>query len=322
LTVSEVLRAEYRSQGWVGVVAAGFAGDGGRRLWRLAGGFSDLEAGRAASWHDRMLAGSITKLLTATAALQLIGEGALRLDESANTYLRRLKLADERVTIRHLLTHTGGVSSDFEHFADAAPDSPATVLGDVVKVDFEPGTSRVYSNGGYTVLGEVIAGACASDIPRVLTERVLGPLGMSSSSLATIWPDDVGPGYEVTDGRAEAVARKVPSVPAAGGLCTTLEDLAHFVAGWRGLLPAGLAEEALSPQAERDGGGHQGFGWLLARSDAGPIVGHGGGVLGFSSSLLWMPESGLCSILMTNRVGAAEAANLKLLQAIGADVVW
>jgi CubicO group peptidase (beta-lactamase class C family) len=314
--VLPVLRAEFRTCGLVGLVAAGFEPGRTEPAWAVAGGFRDIDAAEPAGVGDRMLAGSVSKLLAATAVLVLVADGVVALDDSANVHLRSLRLTSDAVTIHHLLTHTAGVPSEFEHFLVEAPESAASVLGEVVEVEGTPGTSRIYSNGGYAVLGEVIAGATGRPVRSVIAERVLEPLGMGCSSLAVRWPADVGPGYDIDDSRPVAVERKVPSVPCAGGLCTTVADLGRFVGGWASLLPADLAASALAPHAERDFDGQQGFGWLLSTGPGGDrVAGHSGGVMGFSASVLWLPDRGVSTIAMTNRAGPAETVNAALLAA-------
>ena len=310
----DLLKTLAHDNGLVGVVAAGFRDDGRTHAWTIAGGYADLEAERAVTVDERMLAGSISKLPTAVAVLQLVAEGAIALDDPANEHLRSLRVASDDVTIRQLLTHTAGVSSAFEHFTEVVGD-PRDVLGDVVDVDFEPGSRWEYSNGGYTVLGEVLAGVDRRAAADVITDRVLRPLDMSSSTFAHRWPDDVGPGYGVdADGQVEVQPSTVPSVLAPGGLVTTVADLGRFVAGWRDLLPDDLADAAITPQVTIAEGRDQGFGWVVSTHGT-RVAGHAGGVLAGSSSLLWCPDTGDVTALLTNRAAIAETVNVALLRA-------
>ena len=289
-----------------------FDDNGTAPVWHLAGGWADLEADRPVVITDRMLAGSISKLFTATTALHFVATGALELDAPANRYLTTPRIETDDVTIRHLLMHHGGTSNEFEHFVANVPP-PAELLGDVVAVTFEPGSRYEYSNAGYTLLGEAIASVAGVTISEALTDIVLTPLHMTTSSFALAWPDDVGPGYKARDNVFSELRRIVPSVPAAGGLVTTVDDLAKFVAGWRSLLPDELSHAAMTPQGARDTGGHVGFGWIVGAD----LVGHAGGTMSYSSSLLWNPSTGRCGILITNRHAPAETINALLMQATG-----
>jgi D-alanyl-D-alanine carboxypeptidase len=307
------IKQAYTSHGLVGVVAAAFTDDGATERWGAAAGYTDLEAHAACTLDTRMLAGSISKLFTAVTALQLVAEGSLDLDAPANQYLQGMRVESDAVTARHLLTHTSGVSSAFNHYVEVVPPA-AEILGDVVALDFEPGAQRIYSNGGYTVLGEVIAGITGTSVVDAISSRVLVPLAMADSSFATAWPDGVGPGYEAVDGRAAPLPKVIPSVPAAGGLVTTTRDLARFVAGWQSLLPSELAEQAVTPQVAIAEGGSQGFGWILGAD----VRGHAGGTLTYSSSLLWWPAEGAVHVVITNRQADAQGINVGLRAVSGA----
>ncbi len=304
----DALQNAYRANGLVGVVAGAYGGDGAIPRWRIAGGYADLDAGRAVELDTRMLAGSISKLFTAVTALTLVASGDLDLHGSANAYLQSLKLASDDVTVFQLLTHTAGVSSAFEHYLEVAPPA-VDMLGSVVALDFEPGDRREYSNGGYTVLGEVIAGVTGKPVVDAICETVLVPLGMEASTFAESWPADVGPGYRNEDGRAVEMERLVPSVPSAGGLVATVDDLARFVAGWRTLLPADLARDAMTQRVARAEGGGQGYGWIVGEES----VGHAGGTHTYSSSLLWRVSDGFVSVMITNTdFSAVEALSASL----------
>ena len=97
----------------------------------------------------------VTALVTATAVLRLAAEGRLGLDDRANAHLRAVRLADNSVTVRELLSHTGGVDDPAALFGDSIPDL-ATLMGPVISCGGPRGTVQP-SNGGYAVLGQLIA---------------------------------------------------------------------------------------------------------------------------------------------------------------------
>lgn len=280
------VQAAFGTLGLVGVIAAGFEAGVSGTGWIISGGFADLETGEALLPGRAMLAGSITKLLTATLTLRLVGEGLVALDDSANRYLSSLRLASDAATIRQLLTHTAGVSSDLEHFVEEVPPA-ARLLGHEVAIDFSAGTQHRYSNGGYAVLGELISHVRGSPYSEIVDWELFRPLGMTESAILTRWRDDAPKGYIIRDGSAFLADAKVPSVPAAGGLYTTAADLGRFLAGWRSLLPDDLAAAAVSPQVAIPGGGWQGYGWRVSNEAGETLLRHGGGVLGFRASLMW-----------------------------------
>ena len=264
-----------------------------------------------------MLAGSITKLVTAVVVLRLVAEELVELDGPANRHLSSLRLESDIVTLRQLLTHTAGVTSSFQHFVDAVPPT-AAVLGTSVGVEFRPGSDHRYSNGGYAVLGQLVADVRGVPYGDVVETEVFDTLGMADSAILLRWPEDAPCGYVVSDGVAVLADRKVPSVPAAGGLYTTVADLGRFLAGWRSLLPRELAVAAVSPQLDLGEGRYQGYGWRMIDSDGQRVAGHGGGVLGFRSSLLWNLDSGNASAVLANSENdATERLNRSLLAASG-----
>ncbi len=298
-----------------GVAAGGAAAGGGDPVWTVARGWASLDRAEALRGAHRFPAYSITKLITATAALRLVAGGRLALDDPANEHLRTVRLADDAVTIRELLSHTGGVDSPGELFASSIP-SLASLTGPVLPCSGPRGTFR-YSNGGYAMLGQLITDVTGSAYPAAAAALVLQPLGMAGSSFPASWLDtDAVTGYQLADdGTFEPVAGQVCTIPAAGGLWATAADLARFGRGWASLLPAGLAGEALRPHADRDPAGAQiGLGWLLHRPK--DVAGHAGGGPGAATSLLVQLSTGRASVAMTSRLVPIEAVNARLLRPI------
>lgn len=300
--------------GLPGLVLAGQAegpADGPARVWTVARGWASLGPAGLLRGDHRFPAWSITKLITATAVLRLVADGQVSLDGAASQYLRRIRLADDGVTVRELLSHTGGVDSPGELFAASVPDL-RSVTGPVLGCSGQRG-SFAYSNGGYAALGQLIADLTGTSYEEAVTAQVLAPLGMSSSSFPASWPGSGAiTGYRLAqDGSFEPVPAQVTTISAAGGLWTTAADLVRFGLGWRSLLPAGLDREALTPQAARDPVGAQiGLGWLLNRPK--DVCGHAGGGHGAATSLIIRLSTGQPSVAMTNRLIPVEPVNARL----------
>jgi hypothetical protein len=224
--------------GMAGLVLAG-AGTGGP--WVLAIGWADLDRGTALTSGHRFPAYGGSSLVAATA-----------------------------VTVRELLSHTAGADNPPELFADEVP--PITDLyGPVVGCGGMRGKVRP-SNGGFGVLGQIVADVTGMPFPAAVSRLVLRPLGMTSSSFPAraqdIAPDAVT-GYEVDpDGRFVQVPAKVCTLPAAGGLWAAPGDVLRLATGWSSLLPPELSREALKPQT-----GHMGLGWLLTSGGATAVHG-------------------------------------------------
>jgi len=303
--------------GLPGLALAGAGGAGGSAgpAWSLAQGWASLEPAKALQARHRFPAYSITKLITATVVLRLVAEGRVALDDPANRHLRTVRLADDAVTVRELLTHTGGVASPGELFASTVPELVA-LAGPVMACPGPRGTFR-YSNGGYGMLGQLIADTTGSGYQEAAGSLVLRPLGMTDSFFPGGWPDrDAVTGYELTDdGSFAEVPAHVCTLPAAGGLWASAPDLALFAVAWDSLLPAELAREALRPQASRGAPGtHMGLGWLLHQDK--DLAGHAGGGVGAATSLILHLGSGRASVAMTNRHVPIEPVNARLLRPV------
>jgi CubicO group peptidase (beta-lactamase class C family) len=285
--------------------------------WILARGWADLDQERALRPDHRFPAYSITKLITAVAVLRLVAYGAVRLDAPANGFLRDLQLADPEVTVRELLTHTAGADTPATLFANQVP-ALATLTGPVLGCSGQRGTYE-YSNGGYVALGQLIAGVSGEPYEAAVSRLVLRPLGMDRSWYPQRWPDDPDAvtGYELADGAFQATTG-ICTLPAAGGLWSTAADLLRFGRGWRRLLPAELAAEALRPQATRpDTGVQAGLGWHV--NQARGVHGHAGGGQGGATSLIISAGGDRIHVALTNRLIPIEPVNAKVLKALAGN---
>lgn len=295
--------------GLVGLVVAGATRDG--EPWVTAHGWANLADGDALLPRHPFPAHAITEVITATAVLRLVADGRVGLDEPANAYLRTVRLADDAVTVRQLLSHTDGVDNPDPLFADTVPDL-VSVIGPVVACGGQRGTFD-YRYGGYAVLGQLITDVTASRYEDAATRMVLEPLGMRDSWFPHSPPASVVTGHRLTDdGLFEPEPTRVSTVPSVGGLWTTATDLVRFGRSWSTLLPGDLAREALRPQAERGQGpgGQAGLGWgLVLPKD---IAGHPGASSGFSASLIIRPSTGQPWVVVTNRQVLVEAVNERL----------
>ena len=253
-------------------------GDPGLPPWVVAAGHANLEENQPLEPGCRFPVPGATTLVTVVAVLRLVAAGRLDLDAPANDRLRAVRLASDAVTVRDVLRHTGGVDSPVRLYADAVADL-ADLMGPVIACDGPRGTPWP-SNGGYGVLGQLIADVTGMPYAEAATRLVLGPLGLHDSRFPAR-AADIGSGavtgYTVTPGGAlEPYPRQVPTLQAVAGLWATGADLVRLGTGWPSLLPAALTREALTPQTEADrgGGSRVGLGLLL---DGGTAVTGGGG---------------------------------------------
>jgi CubicO group peptidase (beta-lactamase class C family) len=290
--------------------------------WVIAQGWADLDRGEILGTGHRFPASGATALVTATAVLRLVADGALALDARANDHLRTVRLADDTITVRELLSHTAGVNSPAaaDMMTDSVPEL-VTLVGPVLACDGPRGVVRP-SNGGYAALGQLIADVTGSPYPGAAARLVLEPLGMSGSSFPAR-PADIGPGavtgYAVTQAGALVPAGEmISALPAAGGLWAPPADLARLAAGWSSLLPAALADEALTPQAAAEAGQPRaGLGWII--SPRGDIGLHAGAQAGATAAVLVRIRDRQARVIMTSTFTSLEPIHDRVLRAWGAS---
>ncbi len=319
----------------------------------------DGELAHAAGLGERYLGGpppdaatvfriaSMTKSFTASAVLALRDDGAVRLDDPAETYVPELRgwppvSADAaRVSIRHLLTMTAGFPTD-DPWGDRQQGLPlaefAAFLDGGVRFNWAPGTRFEYSNLGFAILGRVITAVTGAAYPDYVRDRLLRPLGLTSTG----YEAEEFAGTELARGyrRAPAGWSEVPFEPCGafapmGGIFSCVADLSRWVSGFAGAFPPGdpqaggphpvrraTRREMQLPQvltgwdaapsfpgngAATPPGGY-GFGLFVTEHPAlGRIVSHSGGYPGFGSNMCWHPATGTGVITLGNSTYAAMA---------------
>jgi CubicO group peptidase (beta-lactamase class C family) len=306
----------------LGVAALALAGGApGGPGWVIAEGWADLDRTEPLGTGHRFPASGATALVTATAVLRLVADKALALDTRANEHLRTVRLADDTITVRELLSHTAGVSSPpaAEMMAASVPEL-VTLTGPVLACDGPRGVVQP-SNGGYAALGQLVADVTGSPYAGAATRLVLEPLGMSASSFPARTAD-IGPGavtgYSVTrHGTLAPVTEMISAVPAAGGLWAPPADLVRLAAGWSSLLPAALADEALTPVAAEPGQGRAGLGWLI--SPRGDIALHAGAQDGATAAVLVRIRDRHARVILASSLTSLEMVHDRVLRAWGAS---
>ncbi len=294
--------------GLAALVLAG--GDPGGAPWVVAKGWADLDRAEVLDPGHRFPAPGVSALVTATAVLRLVGGGRIGLDARASDYLTTVRLGNEAVTVAELLGHTAGVDDPAELFGDHVPDL-ATLAGPVVPCHGPRGEVRP-SNGGYAVLGQLIADVTGTSFAQAVTRLVLDPLGLRDSGFPARMAD-IGEGavsgYSVTaDGTFVSVPARICTIQAVGGLWSTGADLVRLGTGWPSLLPPALARQALIPRISqagtrpggtRPGGAGVGLGWLIGAGGA--TAAHRGMGSDATASLLNRVRDNRTHVVLTSR---------------------
>ena len=292
--------------GLVGLALAGANAPG--QAWTAVAGWASLERGEPLGPDHAFPACQVTMAVTAVAVLCLAAAGRLRLDDPANTYLTTVRLSDDAVTIRDLLTHTAGVTDPEEITAPAVP-ALAAVTGPVFACTGKRGAFG-YCHAGYAALGEVIAERTGLSYQEAVSRLVLRPLGLRQSGFPVGAASRPRPaagcpsvtGYEVAaDGTFAPADGAICVFPAAGGLWSTAADLARFGLGWPSLLPRSLALQALRPHATQPIGVPVGLGWAVnERAGVAGISGMGPGAA--ASLLVSLDGKHACAALANRQI--------------------
>ncbi|MCC6651433.1 MAG: beta-lactamase family protein [Candidatus Eisenbacteria bacterium] len=251
----------------------------------------------------RFNVGSIGKVFTRTAIAQLAEAGKLSLDDRLSKYLPDFPHADS-ITLAMLCAHRSGVGDFFNGAYDALDKKKLAHNRDYLPLFrdqplwFAPGTSQRYSNGGYVLLGEVIAKVSGEDYYDYLAKHVFGPAGMRSTA-ALVEGDGtkgVARGY-TTEGAAQGERDNVATRPArgsaAGGSYSTLADL---LALDRALIGGKLCGKAWASWVT--GGPRPVAGAAPAPAEM-PSFGMAGGAPGLNAE--WLHEGDVVMIVLTNR---------------------
>lgn len=262
----------------------------------------------------RFRLGSITKQFTSMVILQLVAEGKIKLDDRITTHLSDYrKDTGDRITIAQLLNHTSGIPSYTSvpgFFANDSRDpyAPAAFIKKFASGDleFEPGTKWAYNNSAYFLLGAIIEKLTGKTYAEVVQERIFGPLGMKASGydLATPIIPKRASGYQLAGGKyinAQYLDMTIPY--AAGSLYSTVEDLYLWD---RALYTDKLLRDDLKKQMFTPGLHDYAFGWEIKKPKLDDqktelsTIEHGGGIPGFNTLLVRVPERKELVVLLDN----------------------
>jgi D-alanyl-D-alanine carboxypeptidase len=311
------------------VVAAGAPGVLGlvhdqEGTWAGASGLANLDDGSDMTPDLRFRIASVTKPFVATVALQLVAERRLSLDDTVEGWLPGIVPGGQQITVRQLLAHTSGVPDYVEPLVLRLLTSaefrrrtwePAELVayGTSRPPTFSPGTAWSYSNTGYLLLGMIVEEVTGAPISEEIEQRLLDPLGLDTTAFPVDDPrigGDHAHGYELAlDPEGTPLGEPLdyteldPSIAgAAGAMVSTAEDLADFQRALLGgaLLPPELLAEMKTPVAgsppELPYG--LGVGWLA--TSCGRLVGHTGGIFGFSTFAFSSEDGHRQAIMMVN----------------------
>jgi serine beta-lactamase-like protein LACTB len=305
-------------------------------VWTHGYGMSDVEGDVAARDTTGYRLASVSKPLSAVAAMTLVQEHKLDLDAPIQKYCPAFPQKQWPVTTRQLLSHTSGIrhykqgeDPDVEHGAertthyDTIHDALSVFAND--PLEFQPGSKFGYSTYGYTVVGCVIEGASGKKYYDYLREAVLVPAGMEHTvvdNLQTIVPGrtryyDLLDGHLINAGLMDD-SYKIPG----GGLISNVDDMSNFLA-------AMLSHKIVSDQTtmlmwtpvlkENETRGY-GLGFGVGDQHGWQTISHSGGQKGTSTLIYMIPEKNFGVVILTNLEGQGDALH-EVAQAVADELL-
>ena len=286
-------------------------------VWSKGYGMADVAGGVAATPETLFRVGSISKLFTATEIMRHVERGEIELDSELSQQLPEFSIHSrfanaKPITVRSLLAHHSGLPSNrWNGMFTNKPVDLATLERQLAEDSLieAPQTKFNYSNLGFSLLGRIVEVRSHETFATVMQHDILQPLGMTHSTFAPV----------VLDSKGYSQGKELPPVELrdrhAGSLVTSAHDLARFVefvladgraANGQQLLNSATLRSMFQPQfpgLPLDFELRTGLCWGIQGmrvQGAGPIVGHGGGLPGYSAHLSVAPESKLGVVVLAN----------------------
>jgi len=293
----------------------------GKIVWAKGYGYTSSDSLLPVDEHTLFQAASISKPVAALAALALVEEGKIGLDEDVNLYLKGWQVeeneftAEEKVTLRRILSHSAGLTvHGFGGYAsdEEVPDIISILNGEEpansgrIFPDTTPGVQYRYSGGGYTLMQKMLCDVSGKAFPELMEEVVLSKIGMESSGYQQPLPENswnvAARGHRANGEMVEGRWHTYPEM-AAAGMWTTPTDLLKYAmevqksyAGESNLiLSREMTHEMLTPQLN-----NHGIGPGVGGSGDSITFGHGGGNEGFRCNLRAFTKLGQGVAIMTN----------------------
>ncbi len=304
-------------------------------LYRGAHGAANLQLGVPMSPDQVFRLGSVTKQMAAAGVLKLAEDGKLSLEDPLTKFVPGYP-GGNKITVRMLLNHTSGIRS--------YTDMPGVMEGPIQKTvttaqlidtfknekpDFAPGEGWHYNNSGYVLVGAVIEAASGMPWHAYLQQVFFKPLGMQHTGYGNedvaVIPGHVTGYTRVGEQWASAHYLSMTQPHAAGALVSTLDDLKQWNRALHEgkLLKADSYRAMTTPTGKAAEDGY-GYGITAGTLRGEPVLQHGGGIFGFSTYLLYLPDEDVTVAVLYNAdsgrpgmLGTGRIANLLAAHAIG-----
>jgi CubicO group peptidase (beta-lactamase class C family) len=283
----------------------------GKVLHQKGYGYADIKRKIPISAQTAFRLGSVSKQFTAMAIMQLAEQGKLGYDDLIGDYVPELAVY-KGVTIRHLLTHTGGLPEyyddiDVTHGMPSNADA-AALLGEMASPVFPPGERYEYSNPGYDMLANVVTAASGVDFVEFSQQNIFAPLHMDSTTIhdhtqpviqnRALGYDPDGDGFKLND------EDPLNGIVGSGGVYSTLEDMYKWDQALYGetLVSKKTLQEAFTSATNNAGEPiDYGFGWRIDEYKGERRIWHTGSWIGFRARFVRFPDIGLSIVMLSNR---------------------
>ena len=295
----------------------------GKVLFEKGYGYSDVDKKIPVTPETGFRPGSVSKLFTWTAVMQLVEQGKIDLDRDINDYLdfKIPATFPKPITMRNLMTHTAGFEEAIKDLIITHQSAPVSI-GEYLKTHmpariFPAGTTPAYSNYGATLAGYIVERISGMPFDDYVDKNIFLPLGMTHTSFRQPLPDAMQPmmskGYRL--GSGEAKPYEIIRAEPAGSSATTAEDISHFMFahlqngeynGVHILKPETVAlmhsaQFGVNPNLPK-----MCLGFYEQTRNGHRMVGHGGDTQFFHSDLYLMPDQNLGFFVSFNSAGRGE----------------
>ncbi|WP_188439247.1 serine hydrolase [Planktosalinus lacus] len=292
-------------------------------IYRKAFGMANLELNVPMKPESVLELASITKQFTSVAILMLMEQGKLSLEDPLSKFIADYPRGNQ-ITIHHLLNHTSGIKSytDVAEFMKLARTdmTPLEIINSFkdLPMEFEPGERYAYNNSGYILLGYIIEQVSDMSYEEYIQKNIFDELGMNNSyygSRSRIIPNRAS-GYQPSGEshrNAEYLSMTIPY--AAGSLMSTVDDMFLWSKAihHNTLISEKSKQLAFTNNTLNDGKPtYYGYGWGVNELAGFTSIEHTGGIFGFTTSGIYVPEKNIYSIVLSNDNGnGPEPYNLK-----------
>jgi CubicO group peptidase (beta-lactamase class C family) len=286
---------------------------GGRVLFQKAYGLADRALGKPNTLDTQFRFGSMGKMFTAVAIMQMVEQGKIDLEAPVGRYLAGYPNRDiaTKVTVAHLLSHTGGTGDIFGPDFDKKKGSLSSakdyvdLYGSRAPV-FAPGARQAYSNYGFILLGRIVEQVSGLPYDEYIQRNIFTPAGMASTGNR---PESESlprraVGYTGSGAGLKSAADTFPlNGTAAGGGYATSGDFNRFMEGLTShrLLRRETLQKLIEGGVKTAGGKFAGYDFGETVPDAGRWIGHSGGAPGMSGTLQHFLNNGVTMIILANR---------------------